>query len=309
MQPETTDILETPPAVSVLMPVFNAERYLAEATESILNQTFRDFEFIVINDGSTDAGPEMLEEYAARDPRVRLVSRENRGLVQTLNEGMDLARAPLIARMDADDVSLPERLEKQVAFMAEHPEVVACGTWAYWIDEDGDPISPGARFTTHEEIDGFHMKGQGGGLFHPTVMLRTASLRDINGYRQEILHAEDYDLFLRLAEVGRLACYPEILFHYRMQPMSVGHVHQAVQRESTRVAFVEACARRGVPVPESARAMPRPRVERNSARTWAWWALRAGNLRTARKHAWRALRRDPFSVESWRALYCALRGR
>ncbi|MBI5094602.1 MAG: glycosyltransferase family 2 protein [Candidatus Hydrogenedentes bacterium] len=110
------------PAVSVVMSVYNGERYLAEAIESILGQTYRDFEFIIIDDGSTDESLKIVEGYASRDNRIRLVSRPNRGLAAALNDGIEIARAPIIARMDADDVSLPKRFEKQMLYMAQHPE-------------------------------------------------------------------------------------------------------------------------------------------------------------------------------------------
>src|SRR5438045_3930995 len=110
----------TSPTVSVLMPVYNGARYLAEAVESILAQTYRDFEFVIVDDGSTDRSPAMLDEYARRDSRVRIVRRGNTGIVGALNDAIADSKAPLIARMDADDVSLPDRLEKQVGYMREH---------------------------------------------------------------------------------------------------------------------------------------------------------------------------------------------
>src|SRR5262245_4670824 len=116
-----------PPLVSVVMPVYNAAAYVAQAVESIRAQTLGDFEFIIVNDGSTDRSPRLLEGFAARDSRIKLISRPNTGIVGALNDGVAAARGELIARMDADDVSLPTRLEKQVTFMRSHPQVVALG--------------------------------------------------------------------------------------------------------------------------------------------------------------------------------------
>src|ERR1700726_1508117 len=120
--------MTSPPTISVLMPVYNAERYVAEAVESILSQTFADFEFIIIDDGSKDRSLAILEEYAARDPRIRLVSRPNTGIVKALNQGLALASGELVARMDADDIAMPERLAKQRDYLADHPECVMVGS-------------------------------------------------------------------------------------------------------------------------------------------------------------------------------------
>src|SRR4051812_38318159 len=111
--------------VSVLMPVYNAGRYLAEAVDSVLTQSFRDFEFVIVDDGSTDGSAAMLDDYARQDSRVKLVRRPNTGIVGALNDGLRECRGEFVARMDADDVSLPERFEKQVAYLREHHEVVA----------------------------------------------------------------------------------------------------------------------------------------------------------------------------------------
>src|SRR4051794_4532921 len=112
------------PAVSIVMPVYNGAAYVAEAVRSILGQTFEDFEFIIVDDGSTDRTPRILHEYERMDRRVRVISRPNTGIVGALNDGVAAAEAPLIARMDADDVSTPQRLHRQVEYLSEHPEVV-----------------------------------------------------------------------------------------------------------------------------------------------------------------------------------------
>src|SRR5436305_9543595 len=125
------------PQVSVLMPVYNAIRYIGVAVDSVLSQTFSDFEFIIVDDGSTDGSAEILREYAGRDPRIRLISRPNTGLGFALNEALAVARAPFIARMDADDECLPERFEKQIQYLRNHPECVLLGSRVLWIDSDG----------------------------------------------------------------------------------------------------------------------------------------------------------------------------
>jgi len=125
------------PAVTVLMPVFNGGRFVGAAVESILGQTFTDFELLVIDDGSTDDSPAIIGEYAARDRRIRVVCRENRGLVATLNEGLGLARGAYLARMDCDDISFPERLRRQYDFMRAHPQHILCGSNSFIVNRRG----------------------------------------------------------------------------------------------------------------------------------------------------------------------------
>ena len=129
------------PRVSVALPVHNCERYVAEAIESILAQTFTDFEFLIVDDGSTDGTLPILNRFAARDSRIRVISRPNTGIVGALNEILGLARADLVARMDADDVALPVRFERQVRYLDEHPECVMVGSRVTIIDPDGDALT------------------------------------------------------------------------------------------------------------------------------------------------------------------------
>src|SRR5688500_15808321 len=155
--------MSSPPAVSCVMTVFNTERYLREAVESILAQTLADFEFIIIDDGSTDASPQILREYAARDSRIRLVSRPNTGIVKAANEGIGMARAKYLARMDSDDVSLPHRFATQVKYLDEHPDCVLVGTSFMYTDPHGVPVAHGDQKRTHEEIEAQLLTALGGG--------------------------------------------------------------------------------------------------------------------------------------------------
>ena len=123
-----SDIKQKSPLISVILPVYNAEKYLAEAIDSILNQTFTDFEFIIINDGSTDNSLSILQSYQTQDSRIRLFSRENKGIVMTMNEGIDLARGEWLARMDADDIAMPSRFERQLQHLKETSADI-CGAW------------------------------------------------------------------------------------------------------------------------------------------------------------------------------------
>src|SRR5688572_17248865 len=172
------------PTVSVVMTVYNTERYVAEAVDSVLGQTFRDFEFIIIDDGSTDGSPFILRNAAARDPRIRLVSRPNTGIVRAANEGIALAAGPYIARMDSDDVCLPRRLETQLRYLDEHPECVLVGSRVTVVDPYGSPVLESMQPLTHEEIDA-ELLGSGGGwaIVQPSAMMRTDAVRRVGGYR------------------------------------------------------------------------------------------------------------------------------
>jgi glycosyltransferase involved in cell wall biosynthesis len=297
------------PSVSVMMPVYNAERYVGKAIESILSQEFGDFELVIVNDGSTDGSLEILRDYAERDRRIYLTSRPNVGLVGSRNELLDAARSDLVACMDADDISLPDRLEKQVEYLREHPDCVLVGSRVIIIDPDGQPLQIMGQHLEHEAIDRALMNGEGQIIYNPSVMFRKRVAQQVGAYRREFDWAEDLDLFLRMAEVGRLANLPEPLLAYREHLSKTGHVH--VQRQSTgaRGALEAAHRRRGRAVPEwLARFEVRRPCVADLYRTWAWWALGSGYVATARKHAWASMTHAPLSVASWRLLYCAVRG-
>ena len=297
------------PAISAITPVYNNAPYMREALDSILNQTFADFEYIAINDGSTDNSLEILEEYAQKDPRIRIDSHENKGYIATLNEGLGVARAEFIARMDADDVSLPDRFEKQMAYLRVHPECVVVGGRVLLIDSEGAPLREMCDETTHDEIDAAHLAGRGGTIVHPAMMARRSAIESIGKYSNAYPWAEDLDFFLRLAEVGRVANLPDVILRYRQHLSSIGYSKSELQQKSTIAVVRDTHLRRGLPVPSglNSKSIGLSSVAQ-SYRKWAWWALGAGHVASARKHALRALRTEPLSVESWRTVYCAIRG-
>jgi len=302
-------IAAKPPAASVVLPVYNGERYLAEAIDSILSQTFEDFELLLLDDGSTDQSVALMESYVRKDPRCRFYSWPNRGIVATLNAGLELATSEIIIRMDADDICAPTRFEKQIRFLNEHPEYVVVASRVTWIDPEGMPLRVAGDLLTHEEIDAENMRG-GQVLHHPAVAMRKDALMRIGGYDHSFKYAEDLDLFLRLAEIGRIANLPDILLSYRQHLKSIGHQFPAQQRISIHKALKDACARRGIPYQEIALHQPPAKQPRWMIhQRWGWWALHARNLATARKHALSAVTYSPFSAENWRLLVCALRGR
>jgi GT2 family glycosyltransferase len=297
------------PSVSVMMPVYNAERYVGKAIESILNQEFGDFELLIVNDGSTDGSLAILQEYAAQDRRIRLTSRPNVGLAGSRNELLDAARSDLVACMDADDISLPNRLDMQVEYLREHPDCVLVGSRVIIIDPDGQPLQIMGQHLEHDAIDQALMNGEGQVIYNPTVMFRKQVAQRVGAYRREFDWAEDLDLFLRMAEVGRLANLPQSLLAYREHLSKTGHVNVQRQSIGARNALEEAHRRRGHAVPEwlTSFEVRRPCVA-DLYKTWAWWALSSGYISTARKHAWASMTHAPLSIASWRLLYCTLRG-
>jgi glycosyltransferase involved in cell wall biosynthesis len=209
------------PTVTVLMPVYNAGVHLSEAIESILGQTCDDFEFLIINDGSTDGSREIIQRYS--DRRIRLVENDrNSGLVFTLNRGFAMAQGKYIVRMDQDDYSLPQRLETQVLFMEKNPEVAICGSWMRYIG-NAPPIEVPYP-TDHEAICCCMLFINP--MAHPTVILRTESLLRLGlQYDGEAEFAEDFDLWQRCSGQLRLANIPEVLLHYRISSGSMTHKH------------------------------------------------------------------------------------
>jgi len=295
------------PAVTVLMPVYNADRFVAETVETILAQTFNDFEFLIIDDGSTDRSLEILQSYANRDPRIRLISRPNTGYVVALNEGLELARGEFVARIDADDLADPRRLEFQVARMRQEPELVALGSNALAIDEDGLPLGDYSVPLTHEEIEASHLQGSSA-IHHPAVMLRPGAVKQVGGYRKHLMPCEDFDLWLRLGEVGRLANLPEKLLTKRLFAGSAVASSLEKQEKLVKDILTETWRRRKL---EGSPRMP-PRRLRDRAdlyRQWGWMALRGGHLRTSRRYAMRAIVSRPLDKASWRLAFCSLRGR
>jgi glycosyltransferase involved in cell wall biosynthesis len=298
------------PAISVLLPAYNTARYVAEAVESILAQTYADFELLIVDDGSTDDTPRILRRYAERDRRIHLVSRPNTGYVIALNEMLARSRGEFIARMDADDIAVPTRFERQMSYLADHPDCVMVGSRVLIIDPDGSPLTVMGEALTHEEIDSALMVARGQMVYHPSVIIRRQPLLEVGSYREEFETVEDLDLFLRLAEVGRIVNLEEPLLKYREHTGKVGHVRAAKQAETVQLVLEAAYHRRGRAFSrEIVENKIRPVDQSERQRTWAWWALLAGNVSTARKHAAACLMREPFSLQTWRLFYCALRGR
>ena len=228
--------MNQPPAISVILPVYNAEVYVREAVESILAQTFTDFELIIINDGSTDGSGVILRELAARDARIVLIERPNDGYVSALIKGIEIARADLIARMDADDVSMPERFALQHARMVQEPELAVLGSFIRVMDKAGNIIRLLERPLTRKAI-AHCLEYSGCPVAHPAVMMRRGAVLKAGGYRKAFSPAEDYDLWLRMSDLGyAIANLPQPLLNYRWHDANVSKVHRKVQERHNILA-------------------------------------------------------------------------
>jgi glycosyltransferase involved in cell wall biosynthesis len=295
--------------VSVLMPVYNVEHYVGEAVESILCQTFKDFELVAIDDGSTDRSADVVRRYACRDDRIRFIAAPHRGITSTRNEALNMASGKYIAAMDADDISKPERLAKQVAYLDSHRQCVLVGCRVQLVDPAGRPLKVVNTETTHAEIDSADLSFDRF-IANNGYMACRETVCEVGGYREAFPLAEDRDLYLRLAERGRLAHIPEVLYMYRQHLKNVCRSERRRLAECVVAAVRDACGRRGVTIPVDVPPEDyyEPISDGDIYRVWAWWALGSGQVSTARKHALASLFRLPWSAASWRLLYCAMRG-
>jgi hypothetical protein len=231
------------PIVSVVMSVFNGERFLEDAVESILTQSLRDFEFIVVNDGSTDHSAAILDRYQNSDARLKVCQGEHAGLIESLNRGCALAQGKYIARMDADDVAIKDRLIWQTGFMDSHPEIGVVGGAVEWIDATGKPLVI-RRYPSDDEKIKTTLLQEGSAFWHPTVVLRREVFVRAGGYRRVVVDAEDYDLWLRIADHYQLANLEKVVLKYRIHPHQVSMRKTAQQTLGMIAAQVAASTRR-----------------------------------------------------------------
>lgn len=228
--------LKKMPKITVLMPVYNGELYIKEAMDSILNQTYSDFEFLILDDASTDQTVALIKTYV--DSRIKLIEKPvNTGYTNSLNQGLQLAKGEYIARMDADDISLPERLAKQVAFLEANPEIVLCGSWVNIIGSSDVIEVP----ENNNEIKVALLRGNC--MAHPSVMMRKQVLDTFSVvYDVSKEPAEDYDLWVRLVAIGKLHNLKEVLLNYRVHITQVSQKRKQQQIASalaTRIQIIE----------------------------------------------------------------------
>ncbi|MFX1466035.1 MAG: glycosyltransferase family 2 protein [Promethearchaeota archaeon] len=214
------------PMISVVMAVYNSEKYVQEAVDSILKQTFKNFEFIIINDGSTDKTQEILESY--NDPRIVLTHQKHMGLTKSLNKGIALAKGKYIARQDADDISLPDRLKKQIEFLELHKDFALLGTAAQIIDIRGFYLKTIKYPTDHSSLR-IAIK-RSNHFWHGSVMFRRQSFFELGGYQEIFFTAQDYDLWLRFVERFKVANLSDPLYKYRLNYLSLSFKKIVFQR-------------------------------------------------------------------------------
>ena len=290
----------------MLLPVWNSEAFLEQAIESILGQTLSSFELIVIDDGSSDRSAVIAEGFPSRDDRVRTLRRRHEGLSATLNAGIAAARGEYIARMDADDISVPDRLQKQVAYLDAHPACIAVGTWIEVVDEAGRPLGLKTFVTTHAEISAALLRGISP-MAHPTVVVRGDALRAAGGYDARRYPSEDLDLWFRLGESGALANLGEALLQHRRHKAAIGVREREKMKAMALAICNEARSKRGLP---SWRGTPILTGRNADARyhfECARTALIAGPRLTAVRHAAATIAAEPGRLYGYATLIaCAV---
>jgi len=217
------------PRVTVLMSVYDSEKFLQEAIDSILTQTFTNFEFLIINDGSKDSSLKIIRSY--KDPRIRLISRANRGLTFSLNQGLEIAKGEYIARQDSDDISVPERLKKEVDYLDTHPSVALVGSNYTVIDDNGDTLTTTTVFTEPNDLKLTQITCNQYG--HGSIMLRKSILKKTGLYDKSVGYVEDYDLWTRISRVADIANIEESLYLYRRNADGVTRQNLDLQIQQT----------------------------------------------------------------------------
>ncbi|MFZ5908148.1 MAG: glycosyltransferase [Nitrospirota bacterium] len=242
--------LNIAPKISVILPVYNAQKYVSIAIESILTQSYKEFEFIIINDGSTDNSCDIIKSYD--DDRIVFINQERKGLIYTLNHGIQKARSQYIARMDSDDISQPERLLIQLSFMKKHSNIGVLGTGCQFINSEGRLI--GRKLSIigeHSQIlDNTLNARRGVSIIHPTAMIRKDVLLEAGGYHERFPVCEDVDLWLRIANTSKLHVIPDVLLLFRVHQENVSVTRRRIQLQSgilARVCFL--LRSRGLPDP------------------------------------------------------------
>ena len=292
------------PQVSVLMPVFNTVKYVREAVDSIARQSFTDWELIIIDDGSTDGSTEVLRSLARSDPRIKLQTRENRGLIATRNELLQAACGKFIAWMDSDDMSLPDRLLLQTAVLTRDPRLTCVGSAVQCIDPEGHLLNVERYPEVHEEIWGEQSKG--GAQRFGTTMARRLDAQATGGFRAPLRIGEDFDFLLRLGELGKLANLPDILYLYRQHIASVCAamgpqwicyrdfiLSLAQERAEGRIDRLQTGT-----LPTLHEVTPRERAHYESQvlLSWAYYSIQNGNSLLGVRYAFLALIRSPTSL-------------
>ena len=303
------------PVISVLMNVYNVADYLPAAIESIRRQTWTDWELILVDDGSTDTSGEVCQQAAREDDRIRLIQQANAGIPAALNAGLKLAKGEFLARMDADDLATPDRLQLQVDYLRANPDCVVVGGQAMQIDDTGRELGSMHSPLEHDEIMSQLWQGRGSAIVHSGCMMRTSAVREVGGYQNELKVCEDLDLFLRLSETGTLANLQKQVIIVRRHLQSISALGQSSENYPLKLQIIaQARESRGEPFdPLSVRKLSPPSSPAEAYANWMLLALRSGNWNTAAMNAWRTIRSGVLRPWLWpailrRGLYFAVPG-
>jgi glycosyltransferase involved in cell wall biosynthesis len=300
------------PLVSVVMPVFNVENYIEDSIKSILNQTFTDFEFIIIDDGSTDKSQDIINIWSEKDHRIKVFTQSNKGRPYTRNRGLELATADLIAIMDSDDTSLPQRLELQYNYMNTHTDVVALGGQVDAICMKGLDLYTTSFPLSHKEIESALLNDDGAQFCQPCTMIRKGVAIDVGGYDESYRVGEDTDLFLRMALKGKLANLPNILLKYRKHLGSATGSQNRNDYLQSMPRIQKAWEDRGMEFPKGFKhwsELAVHRTEQDDLLQWGWNALTKNQIGIARYYAKKLLFLGQYDMNLLRFLVCTLRGR
>ncbi len=289
------------PTISVLMGVYNEEAYLEKAIDSILGQTFEDFEFLIVDDNSTDQSPTIVESY--KDDRIQLIRNDtNQGLTASLNRALDRAKGTYVARQDADDISEPWRFERQVSFLERNDDVALVGTGAYLIDSDDNVVDKRIGYCT-PTFEDFLEKSH---LVHGSILARRSVLKDLGGYDEFFRYGQDYDLWLRLSKHHKISNIPKPLYRHRIHDKGVYFSRKDESAMYDRIAcdlvtnqidseMLEDLDRRGVlKYYDVLSAQRRATFHRDLATRY----LRYGHTEPAREECRRAREHEPYSVQT-----------
>jgi glycosyltransferase involved in cell wall biosynthesis len=292
------------------MPVFNTAQYLREALSSVRSQQFDDFELVVVNDGSTDESSEILRAFSQREPRMRLIERPNQGLIYTRNQLLQEARGDLVAWMDSDDVSHPERYMRQVAAFDADPELVCLGTNVQVVDPDGMPL--GVEEFPHDDAGIRLEQSRGTGFRFPSTMQRRSAAIAAGGFRHPFRIGEDLDFLLRVAEQGRVANLPDFLYVYRQHLLNTCTTMGTYWPEYRSAILKLADERRecGSDSLQRGHEILLPQFNPVDARklipvvlvNWAREALAVGDRARACRYILRSIKISPLRHQAWRQL-------
>lgn len=301
------------PEVSVVMSVYDAEEHLPAALDSVLGQEDVDLELVVVDDGSTDASGEILREYAARDARVRVLTQENRGLTRALIRACGEVTGRYIARQDADDLSLPGRLARQLELIRSDERVTFVSCWGRIVGPELEELFEVRRPTDPEEATRALLEEMLGPPAHGTALMERDAYEEVGGYREAFYFGQDSDLWLRMAERGRIAYVPEVLYEHRLHPAAIGSVSRPAQEAFGRLG--QACraarARGESEAPFLERAAELSEIVRGRDRTpesrerlgdffhFLGSSLARTNPEEARRYLRRAIRLRPLRLRSW----------